>query len=135
MERRQVGKSASGPSDAHERDQSRDKNGTSGWVQQRNGARGECGGSRRQHARGRVTPAVNHPSYLLLSRILLPPVPPSPATPVANGSSRAQAATEIDDPMFEAGYSGSRACGQTKLAWILVTTGPAGDHFLSFRLE
>ena len=39
----------------------------------------------------------------------------------------AQAATEIDDPMFAAGYSGSRAYGRTKLARILFTTVLAGE--------
>lgn len=68
-----------------------------------------------------LTFAVNYLSHFLLTRILLPIIPASPASRIVNVSSGAQAPIDFRDPMFAAGYTGSRAYAQSKLAQILFT--------------
>lgn len=68
-----------------------------------------------------LTFAVNYLSHFLLTRILLPVIPASPASRIVNVSSGAQAPIDFDDPMLSEGYTGSRAYAQSKLAQILFT--------------
>ena len=65
--------------------------------------------------------AVNYLSHFLLTRMLLPIIPPSPTSRIVNVSSGAQTPIDFDDPMLEEGYSGSRGYAQSKLAQILFT--------------
>ena len=74
-----------------------------------------------------LTFAVNYLSHFLLTRILLPVIPHSPASRIVNVSSGAQAPIDFRDPMLAEGYSGSRAYAQSKLAQILFTMDLADE--------
>ena len=71
--------------------------------------------------------AVNYLSHFVLTRMLLPIIPASPASRIVNVSSGAQTPIDFDDPMLESGYSGSRGYAQSKLAQILFTFDLAAD--------
>ena len=71
--------------------------------------------------------AVNYLSHFLLTRMLLPIIPASPASRIVNVSSGAQAPIDFDDPMIEEGYSSRRSYAQSKLAQILFTFDLAGE--------
>lgn len=74
-----------------------------------------------------LTFAVNYLSHFLLTRILLPIIPASPASRIVNVSSGAQAPIDFRDPMLAEGYTGSRAYAQSKLAQILFTLDLADE--------
>ena len=65
--------------------------------------------------------AVNYLSHFLLTRMLLPMIPASPASRIVNVSSGAQTPIDFEDPMIEDGYSSRRSYAQSKLAQILFT--------------
>ena len=65
--------------------------------------------------------AVNYLSHFLLTRMLLPIIPASPASRIVNVSSGAQTPIDFDDPMLDDGYSSRRSYAQSKLAQILFT--------------
>jgi NAD(P)-dependent dehydrogenase (short-subunit alcohol dehydrogenase family) len=65
--------------------------------------------------------AVNYVSHFLLTRMLLPIVPHSPASRIVNVASGAQTPIDFDDPMIERNYSGGRSYAQSKLAQVMYT--------------
>ena len=71
--------------------------------------------------------AVNYLSHFLLTRMLLPIIPASPASRIVNVSSGAQTPIDFDDPMLDNRYSGSRGYAQSKLAQILFTFDLAAE--------
>ena len=64
---------------------------------------------------------VNYLAGYLLTRELLPLLEAGAPSSIVNVASAAQTPIDFDDPMMEAGYSGGRAYGQSKLAQILYT--------------
>lgn len=68
-----------------------------------------------------VISPVSHYSHFLPTRIFLPIVPLSRPSRIVAVSSGAQTAIDFDNPMPEAGHSGSRAYLRSKLVWILLT--------------
>jgi NAD(P)-dependent dehydrogenase (short-subunit alcohol dehydrogenase family) len=62
---------------------------------------------------------VNYLAGYLLTEMLLPLIPRSPASRIVNVASGAQTPIDFDDPMMEEGYSGGRSYGQSKLAQIM----------------
>lgn len=62
---------------------------------------------------------VNYLAGYLLTKMLLPIVPPSPDSRIVNVASGAQAPIDFDDPMIEQNYSGGRSYSQSKLAQVM----------------
>jgi NAD(P)-dependent dehydrogenase (short-subunit alcohol dehydrogenase family) len=63
--------------------------------------------------------AVNYLSGYLLTEMLLPIIPRSPASRIVNVASGAQTPIDFEDPMIRNRYSGGRSYGQSKLAQIM----------------
>lgn len=62
---------------------------------------------------------VNYLAGYLLTRELVPLLRAGAPSRIVNVASAAQTPIDFDDPMMDAGYSGGRAYGQSKLAQIL----------------
>jgi NAD(P)-dependent dehydrogenase (short-subunit alcohol dehydrogenase family) len=71
--------------------------------------------------------ADNYLAGFLLTHLLLPLVKASAPARIVNVSSAGQQAIDFDDVMLTTGYSGVRACCQSKLAQILFTIDLADE--------
>jgi len=74
-----------------------------------------------------LTFAVNYLAPYVLTRLLLPWLIASAPSRIVNVASAAQAPINFDDPMLEAGYNGTRAYAQSKLALVMFTFDLAAE--------